>query len=1003
MDFRLLGPVEVVHQGRAAALGGPRQRAVLAMLALAAPEVVSTDRLVDGLWGEEPPARPLPTLQVFVHNLRKALRALDGDAAHIVSRPPGYCLVVGAEQTDVSAFLSGVEESRELRRAGRHEEAATVLERSLGLWRGPALADLRDAPFASPEAVRLDEQRLLAREESFDLALEMGRHAQLVSSLEQAVSDYPMRERLWGQLMVALYRCDRQADALAAYGRARDRLADELGIDPSEALQQLELGILRQDPALAAPAAVTVEALTSGTGPVAPRRGGRVPVVATPTYGRDDLVAHVVAQAARPDVRVVTLTGPGGSGKSRVGALAAGASTHHHPGGVWYLTATEETDAVQLAAEVVHLLTGADAPVEDPLQTLDPSREHPPTLLVLDNLEVLRDAADLIGSLVERTPHVTVLVTSRLPLRLRAEHEVPVPPLDTAPEGAVADELRQSAAVALFLDRAAAAGAKPLPTEALPDVAELCRFLDGLPLALELAAARSALMEPRAILERVREGLEILSTTAPDVPVRQRTLDATIRWSYDRLDVDARLVCDRLALFERGFTLEALDAVCDDVPSVLDALTRILDARLIRTVESRVEVRLMMLGTVRAFARRRLQEHVDLPGRRERLAVYLRDRLERWAGDLDGPDGAVALGRFDDAAADVAAAHDWAVESGDASLAASLALHAQDFWVASGRLHDALDRLTRTRSMAGLDMVERARLTTAIGKTTYLSADFRRAREECADALRVSGADGPAPEPVTAVTARTYLGGALVVSGEPREGARHAAVALTSARELGLYPLEAVALSMLAIAAAVAGDFDTERMRYEERLHVVRARGDQARLADTLNTLAEIALDELDAVTARAYAEESLRIAGSALPLEARDALISLARVCCVNGDLGPAAEHLRAALRLSDRTGQTLALAQCLRVGGCLAGLAADHASAIRFFAAAQSLCPSPSGADDPAERDLAQGLTRSRAQLGVDAQRREGMIGATLPLASVRVSLNQMLDRVRSLEMAS
>src|SRR5262245_1922531 len=222
------------------------------MLTLAAPDVVSTDRLIDGLWGEQPPGAPLGALQVYVFGVRKALREVS-DLELIERVPPGYRLVVAAEQTDVGRFTALLRRARDDRLREDLDAAAASLEQALGLWRGPALADVGGAPFAEPEAVRLDQLRLLAREDSYDVRLALGQHADLVADLDQVVLEHPMRERFWGQLMTALYRCDRQAEALATYARARERLADELGIDPGRALQQLELAILRQDPDLAAP------------------------------------------------------------------------------------------------------------------------------------------------------------------------------------------------------------------------------------------------------------------------------------------------------------------------------------------------------------------------------------------------------------------------------------------------------------------------------------------------------------------------------------------------------------------------------------------------------------------------------------------------------------------------------------------------------------------------------------------------------------------------------
>ena len=979
MEIRLLGPVEVADGGVTVPLGPPRQRAVLAMLALAAPEVVSTDRFVDGLWGEEPPASPLPALQVFVHGLRKALRQVS--EAELVERvAPGYRLAVPAESTDVGRFEALHQEARRQREVGDLAAAGRTFAEALGLWRGPALADVRSAPFAEPEAVRLDEMRLLAEEDWYDVRLRLGQHESLISDLEQKVHEHPMRERFWGQLMTAQYRCDRQADSLATYARARDRLADELGIDPGQALQQLELAVLRQDPALAAPLA---DDATPARRAIGTRRPARIPEPTTPTFGREQLVADVRAMLTDPAIRAVTLTGPGGAGKSRVAAVAALEAAAGFSDGVVFLAATELTDVTQLARELVLNLTGTEAHTENPLEGLTSD-----ALVVLDNLESLPDGDRLVRDIVEQTAGLTVLATSRLPLRLRAEHDVPVVTLDVPADDADRPQVAASPAVQMFIDRAAAVAPGFSLDPNLAEVAGLCRFLDGFPLAIELAAAQVRMLTPAEILAALHEDLSLLEARATDVPDRQRTLTATIQWSYDQLDEHARTVADRLALFERGFTLEAVEAVCDDVPEVLDALAQIVDARLVRPALARVEMRFTVLGTVRSFARARLNKQPDVELRREALAQHLLGRVHAWAGQLDGTDGTLVLGKYDDTAADLDTSVDWALAVGQTDLAVDLLAGLVDLWIAAGRLREGLARCDQALEVSELADGHRTILHLAAGKLAYHLSDWERAQRECRAVLAIPGAD-----PVTAAAARCHLGAALVVTGALEEGSLLAAEALSQAEELAAYPLEATALSVLAIARAVSGDLAGERELYERRLGLVSAHGDLARLSDTLNTLAEIALDDGDGATARAYADESVAIAGGGLPLEARDATITLARAAALEGDPRNAARHLRKALELADRTGQSLALAQCLRSGGCVAVLVGDPGTAVRAFSAAQVVSPSPSGTDDPIEGDFAARLAQAREALGETGFSRDWLLGRTLPPASIRAQVEQLL----------
>uniref|UniRef100_UPI001600F2EE AfsR/SARP family transcriptional regulator n=1 Tax=Nocardioides pelophilus TaxID=2172019 RepID=UPI001600F2EE len=453
MDVRFLGPLEVVADDRTVALGGPRQRAVVAVLALAVPEVVSTDRLVDAIWGEEPPASPLPTLQVFVSKLRKSLAAAGVDGV-LESRPPGYRLRIDPLDTDVHRFEAGIADARRLRDA-EPEAALATYDAALAMWRGPFLGDLVDLPFVAAEAARLEELRFLAVEQRLDLVLALGRHTEVVGELEELVRLHPTREVLWGHLMTALYRSDRQADALLAYGRAREQLAEELGIDPSQALRQLELAILQQDPALAAPGRPAQQvSLSDGTGaeaaPVgelAPRLAARVPRLSTPTFGRDALVAEVGQQLA--EARLVSLTGMGGSGKSRVATVVAQElSDQGRP--VAFLTITEATSADRLHVDIAEALEAATG--RDPLEALADRDE----LVVLDNLESMAVGDEAVAALLERTG-LTLLVTTRVPLGLLAERELPVEPLGLPPVDAGPVAIAASPAVAMFVDRASAA------------------------------------------------------------------------------------------------------------------------------------------------------------------------------------------------------------------------------------------------------------------------------------------------------------------------------------------------------------------------------------------------------------------------------------------------------------------------------------------------------------------------------------------------------------------
>jgi len=999
---RLLGPVGAEDDGQDLALGAPMQRALFAMLALGRGRVVSTDALIDGLWGESPPSRPLASLQVYVHGLRRALNAVPGGRDRLESRSPGYRLAVADDELDLGIFQTRWDRARSLSRDGKLASAAATLGAALELWREPALADVRALPFAEAVVVQLDETYLLAREDHIDLRLACGEHAAIIPDLERLVAEHPTRERLWGQLMIGLYRADRQVDALATYGRARDRLADELGIDPGEALRALEIGILRQDPQLGAPRAPAPAvaqpsapgvAVRSPVGPAdaegaRPREHARVPRVLTPTIGREDLLRELVDRVGARATQVLSLIGPGGSGKTRLASELAARINGVFAGGVYFLSAGEGQDGAELLT-ALSLAVGGSEPAETSIatsaQAVADALPAEPVLVVLDNLESAEHAAEAVAALASRAPAAFILATSRIPLRLNSEHVVMVPPLPTppSPEGSrsVVDTVAFPA-VELFVERSRAASRTfVLGDENLADVAELCRLLDGIPLALELAAARMRYLTPGAALSRLRRSLDLLSSTSVDIPQRQRTLDGTIAWSIAHLPPPARRLLEEIVtVFEDGFDLEALeaigaetgDAAADSVLDPLEELGALVDAGLVRLKDTRVELRYQLLTTVSSHVAR---NHPLPPERNDALRArhldWLTVRLTRWSEAIDGPEGDVVLARFADEQTDIVSLLEWAVTQGRAEEAAGLALPAAEAWLASGRLRLGDEWLARIAARP-LTAHSADALALARARLAYHLGDAPATESLCRTVLNHASAD-------LETTARCYLAAACVAQGRQAEGRADAEAALASARAAGEETIQAIALAVLAIAAAMDGDFATEKALYEERLAVVRRRGDRARIADTLNTLAEIALDAGDAAGARDHVEEALRLAGPHRQLERRDALITAARASCLGGEQERMCAELAEALDIATRTEQPLALAQIARtLAGALAARGAAG-EALRLYAVAHHLAPSPGGGPEPMESDLARGYATACAALTPGEQERHRLLGSS------------------------
>jgi predicted ATPase/DNA-binding SARP family transcriptional activator len=941
----VLGPVRAEVDGEDRTPAGKRDRALVAMLALAGGGPVRADDVSAGLWGALVP--PPGTLEALAERVGATLA------------PEGLTLSVAAD--DVDALRA---ESLAATADGQPAaEALATIEAALALWHGPVLSGVEDVPFARPHVDRLSELRLALVEERFERLLQLGRQTEVVEELREATREHPTRERLWGQLMTAYYREQRFQDAMEVYADARAVLADELGIEPGEALQRLEAAILLEDPG---------RDPALGDHP-APRASARLPIPRTPTVGRVELVERVDVALREASTLLVTLTGMGGTGKTRVATVAAAQVRDATDREVSFLEVTEGDSADDVVAAVSSVVGEAEA---------DAASGRGP-LVVLDNVDVSAQGAEAVRRLLEDLPTLELLVTCRFPLRLAGEQVVSVDPLAVPAPDASAAEVRENPSVELFSRLAQQADPQLDLTGRERELAEVCRLLDGVPLALELAAARVRLVGIDGLRASLETGLELLRTTAPDVPERQRALASTIAWSFDRLDEGAQRLCRRLAVFEQAFTLEAAEAVAADIGEVIDGLTQVMDAGLVRTLVSRVRIGFVMPATVHAYLRSNMPDPRELDPARLALAAYLLDHVHGWHLDLDRGEGRLALGRFQDVGRDVHASIDALLRLGRIEDAAALTLASGPFWIAGGELRGGLAR-TRTvlRAVPGSSL-EAGRLHALAGTLAYhLNED----EEAVADLLRAVAIAEPLGDEATVATSRCFHGAALLITDDVERGTELARLGAEAAGRLGLYPLVAEGLGVLAMAHAIAGDFDREREMRLARLAVAREHGDIARTADALSTLAEIALDEADAGTARAYAEEALAIAHPVLPMEARDALVVLARAAVAEGDLESGARTVTDALEAAEKIGQTFAIGQCFRVAGSIAAARGRAAEAVRLYAAAQRLAPSPNGTDDPVEGDLAGGLDLARSTLGAEAAVREWTLGTSLPVERLR-----------------
>ncbi|WP_134661983.1 MULTISPECIES: BTAD domain-containing putative transcriptional regulator [unclassified Amycolatopsis] len=661
MRVALLGPLRAEGEdGTPIDIGGARLRMLLSRLALDAGRAVPAEALIDGLWGAEPPADAANALQSLVSRLRRVLRPA---GAELESVNGGYRLAVPPEAVDLHRFEQLSAEGRRELAAGRDGTAAESLAAALALWRGPALADVLDAPFAAAPATLLEERRTETAEDWFEAELRLGRHADVLAELTAAAQAHPLRERLAGLRIRALSAAGRQADALAAYSAIRTTLADELGVDPSAELQEVHLRALRGE---YTPVAAVVD---------------RLPQRLTSFIGRTDelkLLAELLEGS-----RLVTLVGPGGAGKTRLATEAASRHPAHSRGLVWFVPLAGVRDAEDVLTALLNALevrdirtTETDArrrqvdPFEHAVETLGGAE----ALLVLDNCEHLVDtAAELAENLLRRLPALRVLATSREPLAITGEALCPLGPLPVPDEAAPPSDVGTLDSVRLFLDRAMAV--RPgfrLDESTVDAVRQICCRLDGMPLALELAAARLRSMTAEQIAERLDDRFRLLTSGSRTALPRQRTLRAVVEWSWDLLsDAEVRLA-RRLAVFAASFSEEAVENVCADEALPAEDIVYVLGSLVEKSIVDVVGMRYRLLETLRAYATERLAESGERERMREAMVAYYAELADRNEPLLRGRDQLQAIDVYEHESDNFNAALRAAIESDSAAAAARL-------------------------------------------------------------------------------------------------------------------------------------------------------------------------------------------------------------------------------------------------------------------------------------------------------------------------------------------
>jgi predicted ATPase/DNA-binding SARP family transcriptional activator len=1003
VEFRILGPLDVIHEGRSLPLRGSRERAVLAVLLSDANRVVSVDRIAEELWSGSPPEGAVPAVRVFVSRLRKSLRAASADV--IVTEAAGYVARVAPELLDSTRFETLVAQGREHTRRGDHVGAARALTEALALWRGPALAEVAEGPFVRAEAARLDEIRATALEERLDADLACGRHLEVVAELEALTRSHPLRERLWAQRMVALYRSGRQAEALRAYQDIRQILARELGLEPSPALARLEGAILRQEPnldlppapdgrgpaavvkssvvtvlfsdiesstrrwegdpvamardlalhdellrsafeqasgevfshtgdglcvAFAGPAAAFDAAIAgqhamrrapwSGSDPLRVRMaihtgaverragnyfgpplnraarllalawGGQVlcSQVAAEAVGGDlppttalvDLGEHRLADLARPErvfqvnhpelpaafpplrspgtmrhnlpvaisrfvgraaeleylrdtlprARLVTLTGVGGAGKTRLAIEAGAAAREDFPDGVWFVDLAPVRDESLLASVIADTLELAGSGLEGPDRIL----EHvcaclggKRTLLILDNCEhLIWAAARATHTLLAACQEVTVMATSREALGLPGEIPWRVPPLSLPPaDPATVAELAGSDAVWLFLERARTARPSfEMNPENARAVARICRRLDGIPLALELAAARVRALSVEQVAARLDDCFRLLGGGTRTAVARHQTLRATLDWSYGLLDPEEQAVLRQLAVFPASFDLDAAEAVAvtsnGDPLDGVSLISRLVDKSLVMVLEDGDDIRYRLLESIRQYGAEKLAAMGEAASAEQRHHRHFLEVVGRWEAGLttliSWPLRLVALEQEN-----LRAALEWAWREGDLDAALRLIAAQSQFWLWGGHFEgcDWSDRVVKEAKKRGVPLPWLVLSSLGMLLQTFGRAGPDVCRELLEEAVAAATEEG---DPAGVAFAQWVLGSFQLTLGnaaEARDLIERAAAEFERSGDVDGFGWCHHDLGWVAVAD---GDLDRARMHFERIIDLAR-------------------------------------------------------------------------------------------------------------------------------------------------------------------------------------
>lgn len=659
--FGVIGSTTVEVDGETIQLSSPSQRRLLLRLVVDVGQPVATDALAEAIWGEDLPENPVNAVRYHVWRLRSEL----GDADVISTVSGGYSLVCDPESIDSEVFDRLIEAARS---AVAPEVGLALLDEALCQWRSTPFADSRDAEFAQAEIRRLEEQRHSARQLRARFLVASGETSKAIPEIEGLLQEHPYDEGLWSALMQAMYAEGRQTDALRAYQRARTHLGDEIGIEPTPELRAIEQQVLEQDDRLDS----------------RPRAPTNLPQALTTFIGRTEEIEAVLESAA--ERRLTTIVGAGGAGKTRLAIECGRRLGDHHADGVWIVDMSRRRsgdDVDEAIGEALGLLLSDDevVPRTEVLAHLRNRR----CLLIVDNCEhMIDEIADAIVAILEHCPHVVVVATSRAALRARGEVVYAIPELKQPPEGSGWDVIVDSSASALFVDRARDAGFDLEENEEeAAAIASLCRLVAGLPLAIELVAARLSTLSLAELVSEIRDGLEGYGELR-GTSERHQTMESTVRWSFELLDDSAQDLLAGLSVFVGGFTLDAALYISGSAAGGTETVSRDLQELVECSMvdRRRSDGRYILLDPIRLFARDRLVEAGRIDAVRAAHARAFHTIVVSATRDLARSDRPAVYDGLDAEAANIRATLEWFAETGDwrdvCSLTSALAWYWHD-------------------------------------------------------------------------------------------------------------------------------------------------------------------------------------------------------------------------------------------------------------------------------------------------------------------------------------